>query len=240
MIWNSQIEMPKINWLFTTKLNYCLLFHFCLCSVLLFSHYTHANLLTYQMFLNININLLSVLIYLINITLMKFQLCRCKRFSITCFRKILPPLVKRLSFCNKKLLSSIFPMFTTLLHIYEHAHKCIAYNIKVTSTFTFSVTNWSDITTLAEMVAYISASWSQFSGRKAKNTSNDYFWVACKNSCKRHYCIRVSIVVKKWERKMKLLIGNTSANYDTDFFIVSTLVSRRRKDTLYKLVELRF
>ena len=67
--------MPRINGNLTMKLNYCLLFHFYLFLVLLSSHYIHANLLTHQRFWHINVNLPSDLICLINIILMRFQVC---------------------------------------------------------------------------------------------------------------------------------------------------------------------
>ena len=67
--------MNRINGILTVKLNHCLLFHFYLIFVLLSSPYIHANHLTYQRFCHTNINLSSVLIYFINIILMKFQVC---------------------------------------------------------------------------------------------------------------------------------------------------------------------
>ena len=66
---------PGINGLFMATLNYCLLFHFYLFSVSISSYYIPADLLTYQRWWHIKINLLSALIYLIRVSVMKFQVC---------------------------------------------------------------------------------------------------------------------------------------------------------------------
>ena len=58
-----------------TKLSYCLLFHLYLFFlVVLSSHYIRANLLTYQRCCYIKLNLLSLLIYSIKLSLMKLQI----------------------------------------------------------------------------------------------------------------------------------------------------------------------
>ena len=59
---NTQINMkqsrkPGVNELLIAKLNYCLLLHFYLFSVLLSSHYTPANVSTYQRCWHIKIHL---------------------------------------------------------------------------------------------------------------------------------------------------------------------------------------
>ena len=66
-----------IKGLFITKPNYCLLFHFHLFFffVLLSSHYMPANILTYKRCQHIKLNLLSLLIYSIKLSLMKLQVC---------------------------------------------------------------------------------------------------------------------------------------------------------------------
>ena len=65
-----------------------------------------------------------------------FQLLLMRAFQDnwnTCFLKILTPLVKNSSFCNKKLFFSIFPMSTTLPHIYEHVLWWLFINILLTN-----------------------------------------------------------------------------------------------------------
>ena len=74
LIWNNQIGKPQINGLFIATLNYSL-FHFYFFSVLLSSYYIHANLLTYRRCWLMKIKLLSALMYLIRLSLMKFQVC---------------------------------------------------------------------------------------------------------------------------------------------------------------------
>ena len=83
-----------IKGLFITKLNYCLLFHFHLFFFFFFSpsfsffsllfffffvllpyHYMPANILTYKRCRHIKLNLLSLLIYSVKLSLMKLQVC---------------------------------------------------------------------------------------------------------------------------------------------------------------------
>ena len=54
-----------------------------------------------------------------------FQLLLMQAFQYnwdTYFLKISTLLVKNWSFCNKKMFFSIFPISTTLLHLYKHVH----------------------------------------------------------------------------------------------------------------------
>ena len=110
------------------KLNYCLLFHFYLFLVLLFCHYINAKLLTYQRFWHIKINLLSVLIYLIKLSLRKFQVCYnfisvlVLKIVIECpeeiFKKLLSVTIYMKILENTFLKSQIYDKLVTMLLSY--------------------------------------------------------------------------------------------------------------------------
>ena len=96
LTWNNQMRKPGIKGLFITKLNYCLLFHF-----YLFFLYSYL-LIIYQLFFwHIKgVDLLSLLIYSIKLSLMKLQVCHN---FISFF--ILPIVTQCLEEIFKKLLS---------------------------------------------------------------------------------------------------------------------------------------
>ena len=118
---------PGINGLFIRKLNFCVLFNYYL--FLYSSHYLPANHLTYQRYCHIEINLLSVLIYFIKLSLMKFQLC----YNLISFL-VLQVVIE----CPEKVLKKLLSVTVCLQTILENTfHKSQLYDKLVTMLLSY-------------------------------------------------------------------------------------------------------